>query len=289
MKALIFGANGQDGTYLMQAFRDRGINPVGIDQTGPMLHGDVADAAFVSARIREHSPAYIVHLAALSTTRHDALFVNHAAISTGTLNILEAVYQQKLPARVLLCGSGVQFQNDGSPISEQTPFAATSPYAVARIHSVYAARYYRSLGVRAYVAYLFHHESPRRPHGHVSQRVVAAARRIRGGSTEVLEIGNLSVAKEWTFAGEVVQAMLILLEQESVFEAVVGSGETHTIQEWVETCFALAGLDWKRHVREKPGFVPEYPMLRSQPAVIRSLGWQPRIGFSELAALMMQS
>lgn len=289
MKALIFGANGQDGYYLIQACRERGIEPVGIDQTGAMLHGDVADAAFVSARIHEHSPAYIVHLAALSTTRHDALFANHSAISTGTLNILEAVYQQKLPARVLLCGSGVQFQNDGSPISEQTPFAATSPYAVARIHSAYAARYYRSLGVRAYVAYLFHHESPRRPAGHVSQRVVAAARRIRDGSTEVLEIGDLTVAKEWTFAGDVVQAMLTLLGQENVFEAVIGSGETHTIQEWVETCFALAGLDWRRHVHEKEGFVPEYPMLCSHPAVIRSLGWQPRVGFRDLAMMMMQS
>ena len=86
-----------------------------------------------------------------------------------------------------------------------------------------------------------------------------------------------------------IQAMLILLEQESVFEAVIGSGETHTIQEWVELCFRLAGLDWKRHVHEKPGFVPEYPMLRSQPDVIRSLGWQPRTGFSGLAELMMQS
>jgi GDPmannose 4,6-dehydratase len=288
MKAIVFGANGQDGYYLTEALREKGIEPVGIDQTGAMLHGDVGDFAFVSSQIQDHLPGYIVHLAARSTTSHDALFANHSTISTGTLNILEAVYRQGLPARVLLCGSGVQFANDGSPISEQTPFAASSPYAVARIQSVYAARYYRSLGVRAYVAYLFHHESPRRPPDHVSQRIAGAARRIRDGSTEVLEIGDLSVAKEWNFAGDVVRGMLTLLEQESVCEAVIGSGETHTIQEWVEACFGLAGLDWKQHVRQPGGFVAEYKTLRSNPALIRSLGWQPRVGFQELARLMMQ-
>jgi GDPmannose 4,6-dehydratase len=164
MKALIFGANGQDGYYLTHALREQGVEPVGIDLSGAMMHGDVGDLDFVARQIQEHTPASIFHLAARSTTRHDALFDNHATISTGTLNVLEAVYRQGSAARVLLCGSGVQFQNDGSPISEQTPFAATSPYAVARIQSVYAARYYRSLGVRAYVAYLFHHESaPSRP------------------------------------------------------------------------------------------------------------------------------
>lgn len=289
MKAIVFGANGQDGYYLTEALREKGIEPVGIDQTGTMLHGDVGDFAFVSRQIQDHRPGYVVHLAARSTTRHDALFTNHSTISTGTLNILEAVYRQGLPARILLCGSGVQFANDGSPISEQTPFAASSAYAVARIQSVYAARYYRSLGVRAYVAYLFHHESPRRPPDHVSQRIAGAARRIRDGSTEVLEIGDLAVAKEWNFAGDVVRGMLTLLEQEAVFEAVIGSGETHTIQEWAEACFGLAGLDWKQHVRQPQGFVAEYKTLRSNPALIRSLGWRLTVGFQELARLMMQS
>ena len=289
MKALVFGANGQDGFYLAQSLRARGIQCVGVDRCGDMLHGDVADYTFVRNIIAEHFPAYIFHLAARSTTHHDALFENHAAISTGSLNILEGVHQEHLPSRVLLCGSGVQFQNFGTPISEETPFAATSPYAVARIHSVFAARYYRTLGVRAYVAYLFHHESPKRPPDQLSQRIVRTARRIRDGSSDVLDIGDLSVEKEWTFAGDVVNGMLALLEQDAVFEAVIGSGETHSIQEWVSTCFALAGLDWTKHVRQREGFVPEYTRLCSNPALIRGLGWRPGVSFTDLAAMMMHS
>ncbi len=289
MKALIFGANGQDGYYLAQACRERGINPVAIDLSGEMIHGDVGDFDFVSRLIHEHTPGYVVHLAARSTTRHDALFANHSTISTGTINILEAVYRAGAQARILLCGSGVQFQNDGTPISEQTPFAATSPYAIARIHSVYAARYYRMLGVQAYVAYLFHHESPRRPPDHISQRIVQAVRAIRDGSGEILDIGDLTVAKEWTFAGDVVDGMMRLLEQHTVFEAVIGSGVTHTIQEWIEVCFGLAGLDWRTYVRQKEEFLPEYQRLCSDPGLIHSLGWTPRVGFDELASLMMQS
>jgi GDPmannose 4,6-dehydratase len=289
MKALVFGANGQDGFYLAESLSARGIECVGVDRCGDMLHGDVADYAFVRDIIAEHAPAYIFHLAARSTTHHDALFDNHAAISTGSLNILEAVHRERLPSRILLCGSGVQFQNTGVPISEETPFAATSPYAIARIYSVFAARYYRTLGVHAYVAYLFHHESPKRPPDHLTQRIVQTARRIHDGSSEVLDIGDLSVHKEWTFAGDVVNGMLVLLEQDATFEAVIGSGETHSIQEWVSLCFAHAGLDWKKHVRQKEGFTPEYTRLCSNPARMRSLGWRPGVGFTDLAAMMMRS
>ena len=289
MKALIFGANGQDGFYLAQSFRADGIEPVGVDRAGDMIRGDVADPGFVTELVREHVPAFIVHLAALSSTHHDALYTNHAAIGTGTINILEAVYRTGLQSRVLLCGSGVQFRNDGTPISEETPFAATSAYAVARIHSAYAARYYRSLGVRAYVAYLFHHESPRRPDDHVSQRIVRTIQRIRKGSGEVLEIGDPRVAKEWSFAGDVINGMRVLMNQSTHYEAVIGSGETHTIQEWIDSCCSIAGVDPATHVRTKPGFTAEYAALRSNPALLRSLGWRPAVGFHELAAMMMNA
>jgi len=128
---------------------------------------------------------------------------NHATIATGSLNVLEAVYKHSPAARVFITGSGVQFENRGVPISETDPFEASSLYGVSRIASVYAARYYRSLGVKAYVGYLFHHESPlRKPH-HVSRKIVDAVRRISAGSDEIIELGDVSVRKEWTFAGDV--------------------------------------------------------------------------------------
>jgi GDPmannose 4,6-dehydratase len=121
----------------------------------------------------------------------------------------------------------------------------------------------------------------------VSQIVACAARRIRDGSSEVLELGSLGVEKEWTFAGDVAEAMLLLVGQDAISEAVIGTGETHTIQAWVEECFSQVGLDWRSYVREKEGYVPEYRRLCADPARMRRLGWEPRVGFQELAAMMM--
>src|SRR5205085_129762 len=144
-------------------------------------------------------PDYIFHLAANSTTRHEAVFDNHAAISTGAINILEAAYRHSFQSRVFLSGSAAQFENDGTPIDEDTPFAALNPYAVSRIHSVYAGRYYRSLTLKVYVGYFFNHDSPLRTERHVNQKIALAARKIAAGSREKLEIGDASVKKEFNF------------------------------------------------------------------------------------------
>ena len=287
MNALIFGANGQDGHYLSDLCKSQGITPIGVSRSGDWVRGDVSNPDQVRDLIKRHTPAYIFHLAARSTTRHEALFENHETISTGTLNILESVRTIYPQARVFLAGSGLQFKNTGKPISEKDPFEASSAYAVARIQSVYAARYYRSLGVRVYVGYLFHHESPLRGPGHVSKMIALAAQRIAAGSSEILELGDITVEKEWTFAGDVAQAMLDLVRQDKVFEATIGSGSAYSIQNWLEQCFSVIGKDWKRHVRLKEGFVAEYPRLVSDPSTIRSLGWSPKVGFPELARMMM--
>src|SRR5258706_5661682 len=129
-------------------------------------------------------PKYIFHLAANSTTSHYALFDNHIAISTGTINILEAVKQVSPDTKVFLSGSGLQFVNKNIPIKETDEFEASSAYSVARIHSVYAARYYRSLGIKVYVGYFFNHESPRRTERHISKMIAEAVKRIAKGSTE---------------------------------------------------------------------------------------------------------
>jgi GDPmannose 4,6-dehydratase len=287
MKALVFGANGQDGPYLIDTLQARGIEALGFSRAGPWTHLDVADRAAVEAVIAAARPDYVFQLAARSTTRHEAVFENHATISTGCLNVLEAVRARAPAARVFIPGSGVQFHNDGQPIDEDSPFEASSAYAAARIQSVYAARYFRTLGVRTYVGYLFHHESPRRGTGHLSAVIARAARAIAGGSGETLEIGDPSVVKEWTFAGDTMAAVVDLASQDEVFEAVIGTGEGHSVEEWLEACFTSVGLAWREHVRLKPGFRAEYPRLVSRPARLFSLGWRPRVGFAELAAMMM--
>jgi GDPmannose 4,6-dehydratase len=289
MKAVVFGSNGQDGTYLVELLSDRGVETIGVSRSGTWRQADVGCFANVEAVVREVRPDLIFHLAANSTTRHDAVFENQETIATGSLNILECARRHCPGARVFITGSGVQFHNHGEPIDEETPFEATSPYAVARIQSVFAARYYRSLGMRTYVGYLFHHESPRRKPTHLSREITLAAQRIASGAQQRLNLGDISVVKEWTFAGDTMRAILCLIEQESVFEAVIGSGEGHSVQEWLDRCFSLVGLSWRDHVNIKEGFRAEYKSLLSRPTRIMSLGWKPTVTFPALAEMMMAS
>lgn len=289
LKALIFGANGQDGRFLSALLQDRfGANVIGISRNGGDIRGDVSDLTFVESVIHDHRPDHVFHLAAESTVRHDALFANHSAIGTGTLNILESVRLHTPSAKVFLSGSALQFHNEGLPINERTPFEANSPYSVARIQSVYAARYFRTaFGIRIYVGYFFNHDSQFRSERHVNQKVAAAALRIAQGSTEKLLLGNIQVRKEFNYAADVMDAVMVLIGQESVFEAVIGSGTAYSIEDWVACCFHKVGLDWRKFVEQDPEYSPEYQILVSNPAVIRHLGWTPRADLSRLADIMM--
>jgi len=288
MKALIFGANGQDGYYLSKSCHRRQIEVVGISRSGPWLHGDVACPETVEELIRLHHPEMIFHLAATSTTKHHALYENHAAIGTGTINILESVRRWSPRSKVFITGSGLQFANNGQPISEAAPFDHGSFYAAVRNYSVYLARYFRSLGIRTYVGYLFNHESPLRRPEHVSQKIVQAARRITEGSEDIIELGDTSVRKEYTFAEDVARGMITLLEQDQVFEAAIGSGCAYSIEDWLNECFGLINKDWHQYVRPKKDFKADFRVLVSNPSTINSLGWHATTTISELAEIMMK-
>lgn len=288
MKAIIFGAGGQDGHYLASLLEGRGIQVTGISRSTGQPRGDVADFPFVSDLISTCKPAYVFHLAANSSTRHDAIFENHETISTGTLNILESARLHCPEARIFIAGSAMQFRNSGEPINERTPFEASSPYAVARIQAVYAARYFLSkFGMRVYCGYLFNHDSPLRADKHVNQMIVSAVKRIANGSTERLELGDLTVEKEFGFAGDVVEAIWQLVNQDEAFEVVIGTGRAHSIEEWVDYCFRSVGKDWRQHVTVKQGFRPEYRRLISDNALLLSVGWKPKTGFEQLADMML--
>jgi GDPmannose 4,6-dehydratase len=287
VKALIFGANGQDGHYLSETCRKRGIEVIGVSRSGPWICGDVASPEFVEKLVRDNRPEMIFHLAASSTTRHDAIYENHATIGTGTLNILESVKRWSAGSKVFITGSGLQFINNGRPISEKDPFDHRSCYAAVRNYSVYLSRYFRDIGVRTYVGYLFHHESPLRTQEHVSQKIAQAAKRIAEGSEEILDLGDISVRKEWTFAQDVAEAILTLMGQDQIFEATIGSGQAYSIEDWLDECFRLIKKDWRSCVRENKNFKAEYPLLVSNPATINSLGWQATTTISELAKIML--
>lgn len=287
MKALIFGANGQDGFYLSELLNRNNIDVIASSRKGSVANGDVGDLTFVKNIIEQNKPDYIFHLAANSTTRHDALYDNHHSIATGTLNILEAVKLYSPGSKVFLSGSGLQFKNNSLPIKETDPFEARDAYSVSRIQSVYAARYYRRLGIQAYVGYLFNHDSPRRSPRHVSKMIASAVKRIGHGNNEIIEIGDLSVKKEWGFAGDIVEAVWTLVQQDNIMEATLGTGKGYSIQDYIEVCFNQIKKDWHEFVRPKPGFVAEYSQLISNSETIFSLGWKPRTSFNDLATMML--
>ncbi len=285
--AIIFGACGQTGHYLQKILADQGQRVCGVGRSGGERRVDIRDFSQVEPLIRELRPDRIFHLAANSTTHHAAIFENQATIMDGTIHVLEAAKRHAPEARIFITGSGLQFVNDGRPIDEQASFHASSPYALARISSAYAARYYRSLGLRVYVGYLFNHESPLRPVRHVSQMVARAAAAIAAGRQAALEIGDLTVSKEWTFAGDTAAAISTLVNQDTIQEAVIGSGMPFTIQQWVEACFSCLNKDWRDFVRARDDFRAQYHMLVSDPKTIQQLGWRPKVSFDELASMMV--
>lgn len=287
MKALLFGASGQDGYYLSELCRKRQIEVIGVSRRGQWLQGDVASPEFVEELIRHHRPAMIFHLASTSTTRHGVMYENHATIGTGTMNILESVKRWSPGSKVFITGSGLQFTNTGKPISEKDPFDHSSAYVATRNYSVYLARYFRTMGIQIYVGYLFHHESPLRGKQHVCQKISQAARRIAEGSEEILELGDISVRKEWAFAENIVEGILTLIEQDQVFEATIGSGHAYSIERWLDECFKLINKDWRHYVREKKDFKAEYQVLVSNPTAINSLGWFATTTIAELARIMV--
>jgi len=290
MKVIIFGAGGQDGFYLTQLLQKKKVKVIGVDRNSNHgVNGDVGDLQFVEPLIKKEKPDFIFHFAAISSTKHEALFDNHMAIGTGTLNILESVKRHYPKCKVFLSGTALQFKNTGKPINENTPFEAKSAYAVERIQSVYAGRYFRdTFGIKVYVGYFFNHDSPIRPAQHVSQEIVSTIKKISKTGSGKLEIGDINVKKEFNFAGDIVEAIWILVNQNKIWEAVVGGGKAYSLKDWVEYCFKKTGKDWKDYVVKKRGFKAEYKILVSNPKLIKGLGWQPGVDFYQLADMMME-
>lgn len=288
-RAIIFGAGGQDGIYMAELCLKNNIQPIKVSRHAVADYSaSVADKDFVNLLIKNEQPDYIFHLAANSTTSYDALFENHETISSGTLYILDAVKKYSPHTKVMIAGSGVQFKNTGVPISEKTEFEAGNAYAIARIQSVYAARFFRSLGVKAYVAYLFHHESPHRKKHHVSKMITDKIKNIVLGKKDKISIGDISVEKEWAYAEDIVEGIFTLVNQDEIFEATVGTGIVYSINDFLKECFRQVNLDMNEYVEIKENFTSEYPKLVSDSATINRLGWKAKTNLQELVSILLE-
>lgn len=285
--AIIFGYSGQDGYYLERLLSLQGIQVTCISRTGKEgIKGDVSDINFTNQIISLIKPNYIFHLAATSKVSDEYFNTNFLSITIGTLNILECAYKYCPRSKIFITGSGLQFINNGTAIKETDLFEAGDAYSLCRIQSVYAARYYRSKGLRVYVGYLFHHDSPRRKEDHLCMYIKKSIVKILNKEIYTFNINNLSVKKEWGYAGEIVKGIYQLLLQEEFFEATIGTGLAYSVEEWLDVCFAEFDLDYRDYVVTKD--VPQsFSILYSDPTTINKIGWEHNCSIQQLAKLIL--
>jgi GDPmannose 4,6-dehydratase len=179
------------------------------------------------------------------------------------------------------------------PQAEETPFYPRSPYGVAKVYGHWATVNYReSYEMFAVSGILFNHESPRRGLEFVTRKVTDAAARIKLGLATELRLGNLDARRDWGFAGDYVKAMWLMLQQERPLDYVIGTGETHSVEELVSAAFSYVDLDWREYVVQDPRFMrpAEVDLLISDPSKARrELGWEPEVGFAELVRMMVDA
>lgn len=208
------------------------------------------------------------------------MFENHETISIGTLNILESVRLYCPQANVFLSGSAVQFKNEGLPMDECNSFEVNSQFTISHIQSVYAARYYSAkFALKVYVGYLFNHDSGLRSEQHVDKKIVCAVQRIASGSTEEHQLNNINMKKEFSFADDVVEAIWLLVNQDQVYETIIGIGKAYSIQEWIEHSIKKINIYYEDNISIQDWFISEYEILISNSKIMLDKGWKPKLNY----------
>ena len=290
MRILIFGISGQDGFYLKKLCEAKGYQVIGVSRSdGDWIQGSVTDKTLVYELIKIHQPFCVFHFAANSSTKHNLIYENNETICEGSIHILEAVHQYSRQSKVFLSGSGLQFVNNGIPVKETDEFFAGSPYAAQRIYSAYLARYYRTLGIQAYIGYFFHHDSPLRTERHLNIKIINAALRIKAGSNEFIELGDTDVIKEYNHAADIMNAVWILITQDEVYETVIGSGTGYKIQDWIDVCSQLTSVTLNDYIIPNKEFKAEFNLLIADPTTLCKLGWNPYYDIYQLAQDIIES
>ena len=309
--ALITGVSGQDGSLLAKFLLDKGyevwgtsrdaqgasfanLRRLGIDERVRCLTLVPEDFRSVLVALRKSQPDEIYHLAGQSSVglSFEQPAETIQSITMGMLNVLEACRMLDKEARIYHAGSSESFgDTQGAAADETTPFHPRSPYAVAKASVFWLLDNYRE----AYKLYacngiLFNHESPLRPERFVTQKIVAAARRIAGGSAETLRLGRLDIARDWGWAAEYVEAMWLMLQQDKPQDFVVATGTTFTLEEFVAAAFGHFSLNWRDHVvQDEKLFRPtDLQVSRANPAKAKAiLGWEARISGTDVVRNML--
>ena len=317
-KALITGITGQDGSYLAELLLSKGyevygiirrsssfntgrIDPIYQDPHIPdvrlhLVYGDLNDASSLNKIIRTIQPDEIYNLGAQSHVRVSFDVPEYTAEVTGvgTVRLLEAIRESGLMPKFYQASSSEMFGKvQEIPQRETTPFYPRSPYGVAKLYAHWIAVNYReAYNLFACSGILFNHESPRRGETFVTRKITKAAARIKLGLQQDLYLGNLDAKRDWGYAGDYVEAMWLMLQQEEPDDYVIATGETYTVREFLEVAFGYLDLDWKRHVKIDPKYYrpTEVDLLIGDASKAKKqLGWQPKVRFRDLAMMMVDA
>jgi GDPmannose 4,6-dehydratase len=318
-KALITGITGQDGSYLAELLLSKGYEVHGLIRrastfntrridhiyhdphgNGEKVHiylhyGDVTTSDSLLDVIYNTRPDEIYHLAAQSHVRVSFDMPEYTGDVTGlgTIRILEAIRKSGIQTRFYQASSSEMYGGSPPPQTEMSPFEPRSPYAAAKVYAYWVTRNYREgYGLFACNGILFNHESPRRGETFVTRKITRALAAIVAGRQQYLYLGNLESKRDWGYAPEYVEAMQLILQQEQPGDFVIGTGESHTVREFLDEAFGYAGLDWQRYVKIDPHYLrpTEVNYLLSDPSRAKQqLSWSPRVRFHELVRIMVDA
>jgi len=312
-RAFVTGPSGQDGSYLCDLLISKGYEVHGLvrqttqftpDKWGHLRnamnaglvihHGDVMDASLMRTLIEDVKPDEVYNLAAQSHVGQsfDQPINTVGVTALGPLHLLEAIRRSGTKARFYQASSSEMFGKvQETPQQETTRFYPRSPYGCAKVFGHDITKNYReAYGLFACSGILFNHESERRGENFVTRKITRAVGRIKAGTQHDLVLGNLDVKRDWGYAPDYVEAMWLMLQQDAANDYVIGTGECHTVQEFIDIAFAHAGLDPKKYVRTDPKWIrpAEVDTLRANPSrAMHALGWKPRVSFDELVVRMV--
>jgi GDPmannose 4,6-dehydratase len=310
-KALITGITGQDGSYLAELLLDKGYEVFGmvrrsstetieriehIKDKVTFLQADLLDQASLTKALEEAAPDEIYNLAAQSfvPTSWSQPVLTGQITGMGVTRMLEAVRQVAPEARFYQASSSEMFGKVREvPQSEMTPFHPRSPYAVAKTYGHHITVNYReSYGLFAASGILFNHESPRRGLEFVTRKITDGVARIKLGLADELRLGNLDSQRDWGFAGDYVQAMWLMMQQDEPDNFVISTGKTHSIRDFLDMAFAHVDLDWGEYVKQDPRYLrpAEVDQLIGDSSKAKKiLGWEPTVDFKGLVTMMVDA
>lgn len=310
-KALITGITGQDGSYLSELLLDKGYKVYGMVRRASVerfdriehihaklnfVQGDLTDQSSLDEAIKAIQPDEVYNLAAQSfvPTSWNQPTLTGEVTGIGATRLLEAVRKLKPDAKLYQASSSEMFGKVREiPQTELTPFHPRSPYGVAKAYGHFITINYReSYSLFACSGILFNHESPRRGLEFVTRKITNTVAKIKLGLAKELRLGNLDAKRDWGFAGDYVEAMWLMLQQDTPDDFVIATGETHSVQEFVELAFGHVELDWKKYVIIDPKFIrpAEVDLLVGDPSKAKKkLNWKIKVGFPELVKMMMES